>query len=230
MGASDWSLLSGSLPDGSLKAGVSAGGDRPNGGGQFCYAFNSIDASVGGAALYVSVAGFGALAKGASIRGALKRGLGGGNAGFSPFLFASLQDESMTDVCYMLGLSDDDPHRIVLAKGTPSQGVGAHTEARVKAKGTETFSPNTWLHLRMDVIQNDNGEVVINCYRNNLATNTVSAPVWVPVVGMAQLIDDIAQINTGSAPLLGGRAGFGFASSASARRAFVDAIELYKQV
>lgn len=232
MAQSDWTILADTLSDGACKRGVTSGIAAPNGGGTFVYACNSLDATVGAFGMAITIPSFGQLSKGASIRGCIQRGVGGGNVGFSPFLFASLQgaNASATNVCYMLGLSDDDPSRIVLAKGPLSGGVHSHSHQVVKAKGTESFSIGTWVHLRMDVIQNSNGDVVINCFRNDLTNNALSSPVWNSVVGMSQLIDDIAQINTGSEPLDGGYAGIGFASSAPARRSYFDGIELYKQV
>lgn len=47
---------------------------------------------------------------------------------------------------------------------------------------------------------------------------------------MAQFIDDHLGINSGSQPLTSGRAGFGFAVEDVTRRAFVDHVELMRQV
>lgn len=237
MSAAEWSICTSGIPDGSLKSGVTGGTFQPNGGGSFCFAFNSLDTTVGGRAYALTSAGFGNLVKGVSIRGCVRRGLGAGASGFSPFFFAGLPGvDVLAGNAYMLGLSDDDPHRIVLAKGKPKFGLKSAVAADdadrvILAKGVTTFSPDTWIHLRIDVIQQTNGEVVINCSQNNLTLHGIgTTPDWQPVDGMSQFIDDIAQINSGSAPLNGGYCGYGFATSAVGRRAYFDAIEVYKQV
>jgi hypothetical protein len=46
---------------------------------------------------------------------------------------------------------------------------------------------------------------------------------------MAPFIDDRLAINTGSAPLTSGRAGFAMAVKDTTRRGFFDALEVYEQ-
>ena len=61
----------------------------------------------------------------------------------------------------MVGLSDDDPHRIVLRKGSLVTGLPNSDGASVIQRSNESFVQSTWLHLRLDMIVNDNGDVVL---------------------------------------------------------------------
>ena len=107
----DWTYLNDGLDIATVDRGVTAGIARPPGGGNFLFAFNSLAAVEGAVALFANLVNFAPMAKGASIRGCIQRGPGGGPTGFSPFLFLSCQGNSVNDIAYLLGLSDDDPHR-----------------------------------------------------------------------------------------------------------------------
>jgi hypothetical protein len=117
MAEADWTYLNDGLDIATVDRGVTAGIARPPGGGSFLYAFNSLSAVEGAVGLFANLASFAPMAKGGSIRGVVQRGPGGGPTGFSPFLFLCCQGNSVNDSAYLLGLSDDDPHRIVLRKG-----------------------------------------------------------------------------------------------------------------
>ena len=98
-------------------------------------------------------------------------------------------------------------------------------------KSGESFAQETWLHLRLDVIVNANGDVVLKVFRNALDAHPLgSPPDWQPVPGMTEFIDDHLGINSGSQPLTSGRGGFGFAVGDVTRRGFFDHLELYRQV
>lgn len=233
MAESDWAFVSGSLDAGLVKRGVTTGEPRPNGGGNFVFGFNSVNNTPGAVALYSAQVGFAPMAKGMSIRGALKRGASGGPTNFAPFLMAGLQTNSTSASAYLLGLDDDDPHRIVLVKGALTAGIPplapAPSTNGVLLQGSETFLNNTWLHLRLDMIVNANGDVILQCFRNDLTVNSVSAPSWVPVLGAAQFIDDALGVNSGSLPFTTGYGGFGFQTKDVTRRAFFDQLEVQKQ-
>jgi len=232
MALANWTEMTGSLSSGSVGRGVTAGVPRPPGGGNFLYGFNTFDASVGAVALYSNIADYAPMAKGGSIRGAVKRGLGGGNTNFSPFLFIGAQGGAVTDAAYIMGLSDENPSRIELRKGVISGGVpaGAPGSLGILAHSTATFPPDTWKHLRLDMIVNDNGDVVLNAYENDLTLHDVVSPVWIPIAGIAQpYVDDTLGINTGSSPFTSGRGGYGFVTQDVTRRAFFDQLHLYKQ-
>jgi len=97
-------------------------------------------------------------------------------------------------------------------------------------QSTDTVAVDEWVHIRLDVIVNLNGDVILQCFQNDLDTQAIGvSPDWQPIVGMEEIIDDTLQITTGGAPLLGGRAGFAFQSSDVTRRGFFDHIEIFKQ-
>jgi hypothetical protein len=231
MSSSDWTYLNGGLDVAAVDRGVTAGIARPPGGGNFLFAFNSLTAATGSVGLFANLANFAPMAKGGSIRGCIQRGAGGGATGFSPFLFLCCQGTSVNDSAYLLGLSDDDPHRIVLKKGPIATGVPNADGNGVLLKSASSFTQSTWLHLRLDTIVNPNGDVVLKTYQNDLAQNPLgSIPQWEPVAGMAEFIDDQLGINSGSQPLTSGRAGFGFSVRDVTRRAYFDHIELLRQI
>jgi len=230
MAQTDWSYLNDGLDIATVDRGVTAGIARPPGGGSFLFAFNSLAAVQGAVGLFANLVDFAPMAKGGSIRGCIQRGPSGGPTGFSPFLFLCCQGNSVNDRAYLLGLSDSDPHRIVLRKGTVAAGIPAAEGANVLLASGESFTPGTWLHLRLDVIVNQNGDVVLKVFRNDLAAHPLgTAPSWQEVAGMAEFIDDNTGINSGSQPLTSGRGGFGVMVKDVTRRAFFDHLELLRQ-
>lgn len=228
----DWGLLTDNVDPSLVLRGVTAGEDKPNGGGNFVFGFNSIAAVAGNVSLYTAQTGFAPMAKGGSISAAVKRGVSGGPTNFAPFLYLGLQANNNNSKAYLLGLDDDDPHSIVLVKGTLLAGVPANAPPTngVLAKGSETFLNNTWLHIRLDMIVNTNGDVILQMFRSDLGANPVTAPVWEPLPGAPQFIDDALGINSGSAPLTGGYGGFGFQTKDITRRGFFDQISIARQL
>ena len=231
MGIADWSFLNDGLDVAAVNRGATAGITPPPGGGNFVFAFNSLTAGTGGVGLFVNLPDFAPMAKGGSIRGCIQRGPGGGPTGFSPFFFLCCQGNSVNDTAYMLGLSDDDPHRIVLRKGAVAVGIPDSEGEGVLLASGQSFNQATWLHIRLDVIANENGDVVLKCFYNDLASHPLGDPPdWVEVPGMSEFIDDATGINSGSAPLTSGRGGFAFAVKDVTRRGYFDHIELARQV
>lgn len=231
MSEADWSYLNQGLDVATVDRGVTAGVARPPGGGSFLFGFNSLAATTGAVALFANLASFAPMAKGGSIRGVLQRGVGGGATGFSPFLYLCGQGSSVNDSAYLLGLSDDDPHRIVLRKGAIIAGLPTSDGPGVLLKSAASFAQGAWLHLRLDVIVNANGDVILQVFLNDLAMHPLGeAPDWQPVAGMVEFIDDHLAINSGSQPLTSGRGGFGFSTRDVTRRAFFDHLELFRQV
>ncbi|MEZ4442332.1 MAG: hypothetical protein R3B72_24780 [Polyangiaceae bacterium] len=231
MAEADWTYLNNGLDIATVDRGVTAGIARPPGGGSFLFGFNSLAAVQGAVGLFCNLVDFAPMAKGASIRGCIQRGPSGGPTGFAPFLFLACQGNSVNDTAYLLGLSDDDPHRIVLRKGTVAVGIPDSEGPNVLLASGESFSQGTWLHLRLDVIVNDNGDVVLKVLRNDVAAHPLgSPPDWQPVPGMVEFIDDHLGINSGSQPLTSGRGGFGMAVADVTRRGYFDHLELLRQV
>ena len=231
MASTDWAYLNDGLDIATVDRGVTAGIARPPGGGNFVFAFNSLTADQGAVGLFTALSGFAFMAKGGSIRGVMQRGPGGGPTGFSPFLFLCCQGLSVNDKAYLLGLSDDEPHRIALRKGTVAVGLPDADGPGVLLKSEASFTQGTWVHLRLDVIVNTNGDVVLKVYQNDVVTHPLgTAPDWQPVAGMVEFIDDALGINSGTQPLAWGRGGFGFAVKDVTRRGYFDHLELLRQV
>ena len=230
MGETDWTYLNDGLDIANVDRGVTAGLEPPPGGGDFVFAFNSLVAVTGSVGLFVNQVGFAPMAKGGSIRGCVQRGVSGGPTGFSPFLFLCCQGNSVNDSAYMLGLSDDDPHRIVLRKGSVAAGIPDSEGPGVLLASGESFSMGTWLHLRLDAIVNTNDDVVLRCFRNDLDTHPlIEPPTWEEIPGMAEFIDDHLGINSGSQPLTSGYGGFATAVADVTRRALFDHVEVWRQ-
>ena len=241
----DWALLSGSLDANQVARGVSAGFTPPNGGGSYVFGFVSKTSGLGVVGLHVSAdsnPNFAPLVdsgddpSGCSIRAAIKRGVSAAPTGFAPFIFACLQDTNVLDTGYILGLSDNDPHEIMLRKGSLMSGmnpedalVNLTDPADQPRLSSETFLPNTWLHLRLDVIVNPNNDVVLRAYRSDLDEYPVTSPTWVEIPGLDMFIDDALGSNSGSNPLRGGYVGFGFYTAGPTRRGFVDHVQVYRQ-
>lgn len=231
MASSDWTELTGSITSGSLARGVTYGIARPNGGGSFCYGFNSRDVTVGAAGLFCNLAGFAPMGKGGRVTGAIQRGVSGGVTNFSPLLFMTLQGATTSDNGYLLGLSDEDPHRIVLRKGKLSEGIPAVAPGTqgVLRRSVATYAPGVWLQILLDVIVNPSGDVILSVKQSDLVAHPVSAPVWAAISGMDDFVDDALGINTGSLPYTSGRAGFAFQTKDVTRRGYFDQLEVYKQ-
>ena len=140
-------------------------------------------------------------------------------------LFIGLQGSSVNDLGYLLGLSDNDPHEIILVKGSPIAGLDP-TATSVLKSSSETFVPDTWLHLRLDMIVNPNGDVILKAFRNKL---DVTSPTWDAIPGISDFTDDALSVNSGSAPFIGGRGGYAFETSDIQRRGFFDQFELHRQ-
>lgn len=235
MASADWTELSDALATASLRRNVTPGITPPNGGGSFVYGFNSLDVSEGAAGLFCNGASFAPMASGGQITGCLQRGAGGGPQGFAPMLFLGLQGVSVNDEGYLLGLSDGDPGRIMLKKGVLSAGLEDlepdPTNNGVLRRSTRTVAIGEWVHLRLDMIVNATGDVVLKVYENDLAANPLSgAASWAAVAGMDDFIDDNLQVATGSAPFTSGRGGFGFQTADVTRRGYVDHLTLERQL
>ena len=231
MSEADFGFLSGGLDAATVARGVSSGFVGPVGGGAFVFGYHSLTAASGAVGLYALQTNFSPLLddslnpSGGSIRAAMKRGASAGPLDFAPFIFIGLQGTSVNDQGYLLGLSDNDPHEILLVKGSPIGGLSP-TGSGILRQGSETFVPDTWLHLRLDMIVNPNGDVILKAFKNN---GDVTAPTWEAVPGMADFVDDALSVNSGSAPFIGGRLGYGFQVDDVGRRAFYDQIEAHRQ-
>lgn len=231
MAETDWTFMQDILDASTVDRGVTNGIARPPGGGNFLFGFNSLTTAQGCVALFANQVSFAPMAKGGSVRGCLQRGPGGGPTGFAPFLFVGAQGNSVNDSAYLLGLSDDDPHKVVLRKGSLVAGLPASNDASVLRKSAGSFSQGAWLHLRLDMIVNDNGDVILQAFKNDLTAHPLgTTPDWQAIAGLDQLVDDALGINTGSQPFTSGRGGFGLFTKDVTRRGFFDHLEIFRQL
>jgi hypothetical protein len=244
MAQANWTTLTGSLGAPSLQQGVTVGIAPPPGGGSAVYGVNSTTIVNGVLALAPNLVNFAPMAKGGSISGAIKRGIGGGATGFAPFFFIGLDDTAVSGSAYILGLSDAAPYHIVLRKGALSGGVPDGVVApdsgnHILMRSTEAFSVDTWHHLRLDAIVQGTNDVIVQAYYSVLDDDhPVDDPTWVVIPGMegpleptiTGFVDDALGTNSGSAPHITGRAGFGVRVQDVARRAYFDHIEIRRQL
>lgn len=237
MAESDFTVLNDSLAIGVLERGVTSGVAKPpsSGTNNFVYGFNSLTTTPGATGLFTNQVNFAPMSKGGSIRGCIKRGVSGGKTGFAPFFFIGLQGTSILDQAYIIGLSDGDPSHIELRKGSLAGGLPDLDPAPGGPEGillqsVDTVAVDEWRHIRLDMIVNNNGDVLLQCWENDLVANPIgSAPSWQPIPSMEQFIDDTLEINSGSQPFTSGRAGYAFETSDVTRRGFFDHIEIFRQ-
>ena len=246
MGALDWLELDGSLDKtAELDRGNATTVLDPD-GNPTTYGFSSRALVTGAAGLYCKnpmvMSGnnyFNPLRKfddsdtGGRIQGLIQRGPSGGPTGFAPMLFIMLTGTSVGDSGYLLGLSDANPHHIVLRKGVLADGIPDSPVGTdgVLARGSVGHPPETWHHLRLDAVLNENGDVTIVARQSALAAQGMEDPLWQHVPGIGEsFIDDALGVSSGSTPITAGRIGFGFQCSDVARRAFFTRLTLYRQL
>jgi hypothetical protein len=141
----------------------------------------------------------------------------------------NLMATTTSDQAYILGLSDNDPSNIVLMKTSIGGGLDPTQTTLILKISSDSFLWDTWIHLRLDSIVNPNGDVVLKCFKNNLK-NLCTTPVWEPITGMADFVDDSLGIASSSNPLGGGYGGFFFQSSISGVRGFIDQFQMFRQM
>jgi hypothetical protein len=140
--------------------------------------------------------------KGASIRAAMKRYTA--QDGYAPF-FGVVKGTDPTAEGYFLGLTEGaSSYYLALKKGSPASGLDA-TESSILRKSTAAFTASgdtaeAWFHVRLDVLVNPNGDVVLSVKQNDLDSNPVTTTPAAAVTGMDDYIDDAVGILTGSTP------------------------------
>lgn len=235
MAESDFGAFGASAAD--ISRGVTAGFTPPNGGCNFVFGYNAQVADESATGFYFDATNFaplrddGGSPTGGSVRLAMKRGQSPSATGYSIGAFMCLQGGSVptvTDTGYILGLANNDPAEIVLAKAAPNVGLDP-TATTALAVSSQTYLWDTWVHLRLDAIVNPNGDVILKVFQNDLNSNAVTAPVWETIPGMSDVVDDALGITSGSNPLAGGWAGWVFYSKQVNARAFIDHFEVHRQ-
>jgi hypothetical protein len=235
MAESNFALFGAAAAD--IKRGVTAGITPPNGGGNFIFGFNSQVTTASAAGVYYDETNFSPLrddasnATGGTVRAALKRGVSPSATGYSVGLFICLQGASVpseNDQGYILGLENNDPSAIVLAKTSPISGLDSTLTTALRTSST-TYTWDNWLQLRLDAIVNPNGDVVLKCFQNDVDTNPVTSPSWEAITGMDDFVDDALGVNSGSNPLAGGWGGFAFYAALENGRGYVDQFAIHRQ-
>jgi hypothetical protein len=231
MAQNDLAEVTGCASTASISRGVSSSYTPASGGGSNVFAFSSLDNGTGAVALYCTMSGANPTTKGAQISAALQRGPSAGFTSFSLWLFAQLTAPNIQGTAYMLGIADADPAHIVLRKGDLASGLPdvAPGQQGVLARSSLTYPDQTWLHLMLDAHLNLCGDLVLNCFSNDLGVNSLSSPVWTTIPGMASVIDDPMGVLSGSPPFNAGRMGFGFHSEDVARVGLVDYVRPGRQ-
>ncbi len=232
MAEADWTLVTNGLGVNDVRRGVTNGYTRPTGGGNFCFGYHSLVTTTGFAGYFVDLASYNPISgscKGGSIRAAMKRYASGGN--YAPMIgFVNSKDPN-TAVGYILGLSEATSYQIALKKGSPAGGLDA-ASAEILRLSTLSYTTTGdalagWFHLRLDILVNPHSETVLLVYGN---AGNVTAPTWVPVVGMDSFIDDSIGVLTGTVPITTGfYAIFGMYTEGNGTIALFDQIEVYRQ-
>lgn len=244
MGKADWSTLSNGLTEGQVRRGATAGVTPASGGGNYAYGMRSVENDAGAVGLFCLQTNFSPMSKGGRISGALRRSTLGSPVGASPFLFFGANGSEIASHAYLLGLSNEAASHIELRKGTIADGVPAvssvvpNTSPNVLMRSADTFAPDTWQHLRLDVIVQGTGDVILQVFRSDLNAHSLDSPVWTLVPGMegfaypsfVGFVDDALGVNTGTPPLAGGRAGYGARFETANRAVYFDAIAVDRQL
>lgn len=238
MALADHTECGDNLGAGSLKFIASGAFSTAPGGGTFCGAWRSLDATQGLSTRFFNGSGLVPTPKGGIVAAALKRGTGAGATGSAPFIFACLGGTANTNVAYILGLADGSPSHLVLRKGSLVGGLPdvAPGNQGVLWRSTDVWPIETWVHTRLMVPVNLNGDVPLSVWVNDLTAPGASVldadQNWVQVPGINMLgvsgsgiTDDAAGIATGSASLTAGRMGWSFWKNDVGRVGYIDHIQ-----
>lgn len=238
MAEADWSDLVGSaLGTADVARGVSSAFTKAHAdAGTYIYGFRSSSSTAGFAGKYCAVANFSPVAgtrKGGSIRACIKRYASGDD--YAPMFGFMKGTDPATSNGYFIGLSAASSYQIVLKKGVPAGGLVV-SDSGVLRYSTQAFTDvgnaaAVWFHLRLDVLVNPHGEVVLNVYENDVQANGLGGSVsWAAITGMSQYIDDPAGILSGSTPHLDGfYPFFGIYTEAAGSVALFDHFEIFRQ-
>lgn len=240
MAEADWSAITGgsALDASSVARGVTTAFTKPLDGGSYIYGFRSLDTSSGVAGKYCALANFtpigGGSNKGGSVRAAIKRYTA--KDGFFPF-FGLIKGTDPAEDGYFLGLTEGaSSYYIALKKGSPASGLDSN-ESRILRVSSVPYTESgdaaaAWHHLRLDVLVNPSGDVIIDVYRNTLTSPYgVTNPSWQAIAGMSQFVDDSIGILSDETPYLNSfYAMFGHYTAASQGAvSLFDHIEVIRQ-
>jgi len=208
----DFADLTGqALGSGIVARGVSAAFTTPSGGGSFLYALNSVASSTGFAGKYVNLANFNPITgtrKAGSMTCAMKKY--SSRVTFAPAFGIMKGTDPGSAEGYIVALTQETGYKIGLFKGSLIGGFSATAAStRLLRSSTTTYTsygngPEAWFHLRLDVLVNPHGEVVLNVYKNDLVAHVVGTPIWDAIPGMSMYVDDSVGVLSGALPHLDG--------------------------
>jgi len=213
--------------------------------GDFTYAFMSHVADVKFSGLCCAAVNFSPLADvhshhaGGSIRGYMRKHTPvSGPALFAPMFFiassSGAPDLDDNPSAYKLGLSEQaaagSPYHITLAKGSLRDSGVKATTGDYLLRGTTSYTTARWFGLRLDVLFNPQGEIVLNVYEDT-ANNPVS-PIWTRPAGFPDAyVDDGLGLLSGTLPLTGTLyVGFGQWSSQVGCCSAFDYLQISRQL
>lgn len=242
MAQEDWTELTGSLTAPSVARVATPAIPPPPSDFDKAFVMHSRVATSGVLGYFVNEVDFAPAVGDQAIEGVLYRQPGPSGSGVSNFLFAALQGTDTTSSGYMIGLSDSNPSRIVLAKARPQDGlqnVAPDPDNNgILLRGTQDFAVATWVHVRLEIVVNANGDVFVKPLWSDLDLHLVTAPVWQTPEGMDGILvpaydgflDDFAQTYSGSAPFGSGRLGYGAKFTDISRIAAFDHVRVEREV
>jgi hypothetical protein len=237
MAEANWTTLTDSISSPTILRAATSGLGVPAGGGDFVYAWNTTSAGFTGAhGVFYNAVNFAPMARGGRISAAICRLPSGGVLDFAPMIYIGLQGNSVNDNGYILGLQDSSPTRLVLRKGAISGGIPDGDDSdpasapNILRRSIESFDVGEWIHVQLEFVANGGADAILRVRQNDLTVNDVTSPVWDPVDGMDDFVDDAVGINTGSVPFSSGYVGYAFYASNVTRRAAVDHVLITRQL
>jgi hypothetical protein len=226
MGESDFTQVSGSLGPSLVDHQVSSGFTPPNGGGIHIYGWHSLQPDTGAVALYKSseAADFAPMAAGGRISLAMQRN---NIVGCTPFMFISAAGTTVGSTAYLIGLAHDEATaHLVVVKGRFDEGLPI---ASAIVQSTGVYDVTEWIHIEVDIIAQPTDDVKIVVRESDLGSYSVGSPNFVEVPGMEEFVDDALRVATGTDPLVGGYAGFGYYTQIVGGEGRVDYFALDRQ-
>lgn len=230
MAEADWTPLAGNLSPEEISWGKTTSAEYGIIDGSACLGFHSLQPTVGWPAvgftgLRLNVTGFNPILnhKGGSILALVKKH--SPMTGGAPVLFMAGGTDARAAEGYMLGLTEEWPYKIILARGLLSNGLSEEKEHI--AVSNAAYDTPDWLHLSLEVCVNTQNDLVISvlAYKGGIG-------VLVPVPGIDPFVDDNIGRKFGTAPLFGDfYVGFGHYNSGQAGRvSLFDYIEVNRQL
>jgi len=200
MAEADWErLITNALDELLVSAGTTTIGTPPD--GTKCIGYHMIQSGQGFAGHICALTSYTPVTgdKGGSITACMRK-FGPGD--HSPVIFFADGKDVASARGYILGLSGEEPSRIVLKKGNLSSPL-LSTGDDVLAVSDADFPTNPWIQLSLFVTVNAHGEVGLAVRRIDPVDVTPPIGLGVEEPGIATLVDDNGGIISGSVPLAG---------------------------